>query len=128
MEILNLEALKGVYQVDTLYQIDFKDARQLDNKHSLFFGQESGLLFKRSYVSQNEVLWEFHFSDYKESQGFLEPYQIALTSNGKDYQTYTIKSILYDSEIDPQVFDPPIPCKNENDFIRLEFPYKLNVE
>jgi len=128
MEVLNLETLKTVYLQDTLYQIDFKDSRQLDNKHSLFFGKESGLLFKRSYMSKNEVFWEFHFSDYKESQGFLEPYQIMLTSNSEKYQTYTIRSILYNVEIDTQVFNPPISCKYENDFKRLEFPYNLDVE
>lgn len=127
MEILNLEPMKNVYLEDTLYRLDFKDIRQLDGTHSLFFGKNSGLLFKRMYTSKNEVTWEYHFSEYAESQGLFEPYRVKLTSNGKDFLSITTKSILYNVEIDANIFNPPIPCKNEDDFKHLEFPYTLEV-
>lgn len=128
MEVLNLEPMKKVYIEDTLYRVDFKDARQLDGQHSLFFGMNSGLLYKRGYTSKNEVRWEYHFSDYKISQSFYEPRQVKLTSNGKDFLHISVKSIQYNGEIDKEVFNPPIPCKNENDYKRLEFPYLLEIE
>ncbi|MFN7791440.1 MAG: hypothetical protein ACK5NM_02725, partial [Cyclobacteriaceae bacterium] len=127
MEILNLEPMKNVYIEDTLYRVDYKDIRQLDGKHSLFFGANSGLLYKRGYTSKNDVRWEFHFSNYTDSQGFSEPHQIKLTSNGKDFLSIAVKSILYNIEIDTNIFTPPIPCKNEDDFKHLEFPYTLEV-
>ncbi len=124
MEILNLEHLKTVHIEDTLYRVDFKDTRQHDSKQSLFFGINSGLLFKRAYIDKNEVKWEYHFSEYKESEGFREPYLIILKSNGNNYFTINVKSILYNVKIDPSVFDPPIPCKNRDDFKHLETSYK----
>lgn len=127
MEILNLEPMKKVYIEDTLYRVDYKDSRQLDGKHSLFFGMNSGLLYKRGYTSKNDVRWEFHFSNYTVSQGFSEPHQIKLTSNGKDFLSIAVKSILYNIEIDTNIFTPPIPCKNKDDFKHLEFPYTLEV-
>jgi hypothetical protein len=127
MEILNLEPMKKVSVEDTLYRVDFKDIRQLDGKQSLFFGVTSGLLYKRSMMSKNEVLWEFHFSNYMEAQGFSEPRQVTLTANGKDYFTIAVKYILYNVEIDTNVFNPPIACKNEDTFKHLEFPYMLDL-
>lgn len=122
MEVLNLEPMKNVYIMDTLYRLDFKDIRQLNGTHSLFFGMNSGLLLKRMYTSKNEVTWEYHFSEYTESQGFFEPYMVKLTSNGKDFLSITTRSILYNVEIDANIFNPPIPCKNEDSFKHLEFP------
>ncbi len=127
MEILNLEPMKKVYIEDTLYRVDFNDIRQLNGKQSLFFGMNSGLLYKRTMTSKTDVHWEFHFLNYKESQGFSEPHLIKLVSNGKDFFSIAVKSILYNVEIDPNVFNPPIPCKNENDFKHLELPYTLDV-
>jgi hypothetical protein len=127
MEILNLEPMKKVYIEDTLYRVDFKDIRQLDGKQSLFFGIASGLLYKRSMMSKNEVRWEFHFSNYTEAQGFSEPRLVKLTANGKNYFTIAVKSILYNTEIDSNLFNPPIPCKNEDTFKHLEFPYMLDL-
>jgi hypothetical protein len=127
LEILNLEPMKTVYIEDTLYRVDYKDMRQLDGKHSLFFGMNSGLLYKRGYTSKNEVRWEFHFSNYTESQGFFEPHQIKLTSNGNSFLNIAIKSIQYNIEIDANIFTPPIPCKNEDHFKHLEFPYTPDV-
>jgi hypothetical protein len=128
MEVLNLEPINKVYIEDTLYRVDFKDARQLDGKQSLFFGMVSGLLYKRGYKSKNDVHWEFHFSNYTELQGFSEPHQVKLTSNGKDFLTISIKSILYDVDVDPHIFNPPIPCRNKDDFKRLEFPYFIDLK
>lgn len=128
MEILNLEPMKKVYIEDTLYRVDFKDIRQLNGKQSLFFGMNSGLLYKRSMSSKTDVQWEFHFLNYTESQGFSEPHLIKLTSNGKNYFTIAVKSILYNVDIDPNVFNPPIPCKNEDTFKHLELPYMLYVD
>lgn len=127
MEILNLEPMKKVYIEDTLYRVDFNDMRQLDGKQSLFFGMNSGLLYKRTMTSKTDVHWEFHFLNYTESQGFSEPRLVKLTSNGKDYFNIVVKSIVYNVEIDPSVFNPPIPCKNEDNFKHLEFPYTLEV-
>lgn len=127
MEVLNLESLKRVYIEDTLYRVDFKDARQLDGKQSLFFGVTSGLLYRRSYISKNAVHWEFHFSDYTESQGLSEPRQIRLKSNGNDFLIISVKSVLYDVDVDPHIFNPPVPCRNADDFVRLEFPYLLDL-
>jgi hypothetical protein len=127
MEVLNLEPMKTAYIEDTLYRVDFKDVRQLDGKHSLFFGLNSGLLYKRSYTSKNDVHWEYHFSNYTESQGFSEPHLVKLTSNGKDYFNISVESVLYNIEIDLEVFIPPIPCRNYDDFTHLEFPYILNL-
>ncbi|MEM8567304.1 MAG: hypothetical protein AAGF85_12660, partial [Bacteroidota bacterium] len=128
MEVLNLQPMKRVYVEDTLYRIDFEDARQIDGKQSLFFGIESGLLYLRKYTSKNEVCWEFRFSDYKESDGFFEPYRVKLTSNEKDFLDITIQSIEYDAEVNLQAFEPPIPCENKDYFERLEFPYLLDLE
>jgi len=127
-EVLNLEAMKKVYIEDTLCRVDFKDIRQQDGKQSLFFGINSGLLYKRSYTSKNDVHWEYHFGIYKESQGFYEPHRITLTSNGEDYLTISVNSIVYNNEVDPNVFAPPVPCKNVDDFSHLEFPFELVLD
>lgn len=127
MEVLNLEPIKKVYIEDTLYRVDFKDTRQLDGKQSLFFGMNSGLLYRRGYRSKNDVHWEFHFSDYIESEGLSEPRQIKLTSNGDDFLIISVKSVLYDIDVDTHIFNPPVPCRNEDDFVPLEFPYFLDL-
>lgn len=127
MEILNLEPMKMVYIEDTLYRVDFKDTRQLDQKQSLFFGMISGLLYKRTFTSKNEVHWAFHFSNYKETQGFCEPRLVKLVSNEKYFFSISVKSTLYNVEIDSNVFNPPIACRNYDDFTHLEFPYTLNL-
>lgn len=128
MEALNLEPVKTVYIEDTLYRVDFKDTRQLDGKQSLFFGMNSGLLYKRRFNSKNEVQWEFHFSSYIASHGYAEPRLVRLTSNGKGYFSILVESIAYNVEIDTEILNPPIPCKNYDDFNRLEFPYILNLK
>ena len=127
MEILNLEPMKKVYIEDTLYRVDFNDRRQLDGEQSLFFGMTSGLLYKRTMTSKTNVHWEFYFLNYTKSQGFSEPRLVKLRSNGKDYFNISVKSIIYNAEIDPSVFNPPIPCKNEDTFKHLEFPFTLDV-
>jgi hypothetical protein len=128
MEALNLEPVKTVYIEDTLYRVDFKDIRQLDGIQSLFFGMNSGLLYKREFISKNEVKWEFQFSNYKTSNGYVEPRLIKLTSNGEGYFSIVVESITYNIEIEQELFNPPIPCKNFDDFERLEFPYILNLK
>lgn len=122
MEILNLEP-KNLAIEDTLYRIDFKDARQLDGIQSLFFGKNSGFLHKRGYTSKNGVQWEYQFSHYQGSQGFTEPYLIELFSNGNRYFAIEIQSIHYNVEIDPSVFEPPAPCENQDSFQALDIPY-----
>lgn len=108
MEILNLEPLKEVYVEDTLYRLDFR--------HSLFFGQKSGLLYKRKYINKNTNEWKCHFSDYKLSQGIMEPRFIQLKNGGENYLDITIDHISYNTEIDPEVFLPPEGCKNFDTF------------
>jgi len=128
MEPLNLETAKEIAVEDTLYRVDCIDKRQYDGKQSLFFGINSGLLYKRSYVGKNEVHWEFEFSDYRESQGFVEPHKIVLMSNGKTYFTINVQSIQYNVEIAADVFDPPVPCRNYDDYLRLEFTYLPDIK
>jgi hypothetical protein len=127
MEILNLEPMKEVVIEDTLYKVNFVDTRQLDGKQSLFFGVKSGLLYKRTMTSKTNVHWEYNFNNYTESQGFYEPYVVSLKGDGKDFLKLEIKSIFYNEKIDPAIFDPPIPCKNYDDFTYLDFPYKIEI-
>ncbi|MFM7858525.1 MAG: hypothetical protein ACKO96_43050 [Flammeovirgaceae bacterium] len=128
MEILNLEPMKEVVIEDTLYKVNFIDTRQLDGKQSLFFGVKSGLLYKRTMRSKTNVLWEYNFDDYTESKGFYEPYVVSLKGDGKDFLKLEIKSIFYNEKIDPAIFDPPVRCKNYDDFTYLDFPYKIEIK
>jgi hypothetical protein len=128
MEVLNLEPFRKVYIEDTLYRVDFVDARQLDGTQSLFFGTKSNLLYKRAFTSKNEVDWEFHFSDYQATQRFSEPHRIVLTSNGKPFFSVEVKSLSYNVPVKPEQFTPPISCKNEDYFEHLKFPYRPAID
>ncbi len=128
MEVLNLKTFPTVYQADTLYRVDFNDLRQRDGKQSLFFGIRSGLLYKRSFLSKTEVLWEYHYRNYQETHGFFEPRRIRLTSSGEGFFTITIKSVQYQVDVDTALFIPPVPCKNTDDFQRLNFPYAISLD
>ena len=123
LEILNLKFKKQVYQVDSLLRVDFKDSRQKDGIQSLYFSIKTGLLVKRSSLSNNDVLWEFYFSNFRENNGLKEAYKIDLFGSGEPYFTISIDSIMYNEELDLSMFDPPVKCRNTDSFEILDNPY-----
>lgn len=123
MDILNLTPRRQVYIEDTLLRVDFIDQRMLKETHSLYFGQKSGLLYKRRYVNKNTSEWEYHFGRYEEQQGILEPRFIQLKSNGENFLSITIDDIKYNIAIDKKLFIPPGGCKNEDTLQYLDETY-----
>ncbi|MEL6560855.1 MAG: hypothetical protein AAFQ94_21855 [Bacteroidota bacterium] len=123
MDILNLTPRKQVHIEDTLLRIDFIDKRMLKDTHSLYFGQKSGLLYKRKWINKNSNEWEYEFSEYKEKQGISEPRFIQLKNNGENFLSITIDDIKYNVEIDKKLFTPPGGCKNEDTYQYLDETY-----
>ena len=127
MEILNLEARKEVYAEDTLYRVDFVDTRMKDDTHSLYFGQQSGLLYKRKYINKNGAVWEYCFSEYKEHQGFMEPYVTELRSEGNMFFTVRTDIINYNVIYDDGVFTPPFACNEAADYESFNIVYEIPI-
>lgn len=123
LEALNLKMINQVSKEDSLYRIDFKDKRQSDGVQSLYFDEKTNFLVKRTFLSNTDVFWEIVLSDYRQKDGFIEPYKIEYISSGIPYMSIVISTISYDTQLDPMMFDPPIPCKNSSSSELLESPF-----
>ena len=78
---------------------------------------------KRMSVDQSSTKWEHQFKDYREKDGLKEPYIIELIGGGEPFQTIQIDAISYNENLDSDMFDPPMPCKNFPSREVMENPY-----
>ncbi len=120
LEFLNLKlADQKVYlEDDSLLRIDFLGKTTITH---VFFNKKDSLLFKTAYTI-NGINWESYYSNYKESNGYKEPYEVIVYANGEKYLEVNTNQINYGSEIDKSIFYPPRPCskKNEGEVIYLD--------
>ncbi|MFM7858242.1 MAG: hypothetical protein ACKO96_41575, partial [Flammeovirgaceae bacterium] len=113
LEFLNLKlADQKVYlEDDSLLRIDFLGKNTI--KH-VFFNKKDALLYKTAYT-MNGTNWESYYSNYKESNGYKEPYELIVYANGEKYLEVNTNQINYGSEIDKSIFHPPRPRSKKND-------------
>ena len=128
LEILNYQMMDSVIIENDFYRIDFIDT-DWNRIMSVYFDKTSYLIMKHSYSNSGIDKHEYYYNDYREQNGYFEPYSIVNFVDGKKYKTIDVQRISYNSIMDPSVFGPPVNCADEG-VLQLEkrmvFPFSGN--
>jgi hypothetical protein len=108
---LNFADQKVYLEDDSLLRIDFLDKATIIH---VFFNKKDFLLSKTAYTI-NGIAWETHYTNFKESHGYKEPYKTIVYADGKKYLEVNTTQVDYGNEIDKSIFHPPKPCSKKND-------------
>ena len=121
LEILNFPIAGDAVVEKDSYRIDFED-RPWKRLISIYFDKENFLITQHAYTNPGGDRHEYFYKDYREKDGYLEPYIIENYVESRKYKVTTIKSIQYNLEVDPAIFTPPVECisKSENVTVPLE--------
>jgi hypothetical protein len=86
-----------------------------DKPMTNFYSKESGLLERTKMTlptPQGEIEMETDFSDYKDVEGFPMPFTSTISMLGQK-QVLTIKTVVYNGEIDETLFAKPVKKKKK---------------
>lgn len=130
VKIVNFPMIDSLIIENSLYRIDFWEEKW-NRILSVYFDPHTFLINKHSYVNPGETaLHEYYYSDYREKDGYVEPYLIDNYVDGVKFKSSEMTSIEYNIDIDETIFDPPVPCQKDEklSIVNLEqpLPYKYN--
>lgn len=124
LEILNFPMIDSLIVEDDFYRIDFKDEKW-KRIMSVFFDPQTFLVRKHSYSNNGTDFHEYYYSDYRAQDGFIEAYLIENFVDLKKFKVISVSEILYNVDIDSQIFIPPVECMQETKVVNLHdaLPY-----
>ncbi|MEM6816302.1 MAG: hypothetical protein AAF600_18235 [Bacteroidota bacterium] len=126
LEVIGLPMVDNVTVEDGMFRVDFED-ETWGRTISVYFDRESFLVRKHSYSNDGKDMHEYYYKDYRNKNGFLEPYLIENFVNYTKFKVTTIEEVIYNVDIDPTIFQSPLPCPLDGEInsIKLEnnLPY-----